>query len=100
MMRSALSVPEGYLRIRDTLGNDLFSPQDVEGALGTSGMRTYLAVSRWARAGWLLRFSRGRSLAADPLVRMDRAMSSRLTPFRSNCFFPMLHRSLGEILRS
>ena len=96
--RTGLSVPVSYLRLQERISGEPFSLAEGEAVLG-SGVRTRLELSRLTRLGWLLRLARGRYVTADPMLRITPKAEGGLQPFRARCFYPVLHRTLGGILR-
>ena len=94
-----VTVPAAFLRIRGGVGNRPFAPVEVEGLTGKSGVPNYVVLSRLAARGWLLRLGRGRYAIADPIVRLDPHVEGALAPFRHQCFYPILERAVGEVLR-
>ncbi|HUZ80279.1 MAG TPA: nucleotidyltransferase domain-containing protein [Thermoplasmata archaeon] len=93
---TGLSIPASFLRFRERFGDEPFSVSDAAQVLRA---RPYLELSRLARLGWLFRIGRGRYATVDPLVRLTAGVETNLRPFRSKCFYPILYRSAGEILR-
>ncbi len=93
---TGLSIPASFLRLREKLGDEPFSPLGAERVLRTA---PYLELSRLVRLGWLFRTGRGRYAVVDPLVRLTPGVEANLRPFRSKCFYPILYRSVGEVLR-
>ena len=94
----SLSVPASFLRIEERTHGEPFSPARVETLLG-KGPKCYLELSRLTRLGWLLRLSRGRYATVDPVVRLIPGLERSVAAFRSKCFFPVLQRAVGAIVR-
>lgn len=81
------------------MGNRPFAPIEVEGPTGKSGVPNYVVLSRLVARGWLLRLGRARYAIADPIVRLEPRLERTLEPFRHQCFYPILERAVGEVLR-
>ena len=97
MHRTGLAIPRSFLRVNETTHGEPFSPADVRPLLDRL---TYLELSRLVRLGWLFRLSRGRYATVDPLVRVTPGAEEALRPFQNLCFYPVLYRTLGGILRT
>ncbi len=97
--RSSLTVPASFFRIREKFGDGVFCPAEAAPILGR-GTKTYLELSRLVRLGWLFRVGRGRYATVDPLVRMTPGIERGIAPFRSRCWYPILQRTMGGILRA
>ncbi len=95
----SIRIPAAFLQIRDAIGRRPFSPVEVERLTGKSGVPNYVVLSRLTARGWLLRLGRGRYAIADPTVQLDPLLVDKLAPFRLQCFYPILERAVGEILR-
>ncbi|MGI0067945.1 MAG: nucleotidyltransferase domain-containing protein, partial [Thermoplasmata archaeon] len=93
-----LVVPGSFLAVEKTTRGDPFSPRDMEVVLGR-GMKTYIELARLVRLGWLFRLGRGRYATIDPIVRWHSDVADALRPLRSACFYPILERTVGGILR-
>ncbi|MCI4369516.1 MAG: nucleotidyltransferase domain-containing protein [Thermoplasmata archaeon] len=93
------AVPATFQRIWEKIGSRPFSPREVEELARKRGVANYVVLSRLTQGGWLLRLSRGRYLAAEPLVRMDSRLRTRLAPFRERCFYPILQGAVASILQ-
>ena len=96
--RTGLSVPASFFRIDEKTRGEPFSPSDVESVLG-KGVRTRLELSRLVRLGWLFRLSRGRYATVDPIVRLTPGLDEGISRFRLKCFYPVLQRAVGGIVR-
>lgn len=94
-----ITVPVAYLRIRDSIGNRPFAPIEAEGPTGKFGVANYVVLSRLVARGWLHRLGRGRYATADPLVHLEPHLQRKLAAFRHECFYPILERAVGEVLR-
>ena len=94
-----VTIPVAFLRIRDAVGNRPFAPIEVEEPTGKSGVPNYVVLSRLVARGWLLRLGRGRYATADPIVRLEPRLEGKLRPFRQQCYYPILERAVGAILR-
>lgn len=81
------------------MGNRPFAPIEVEGSTGKAGVPNYVVLSRLVARGWLFRLGRGRYAIADPIVRLEPRLEGQLAPFRHHCFYPILERAVGGILR-
>ena len=97
--RSGILVPSAFLAIWDHVGDRAFSPQEVTEQTGKTGAANYVVLSRLVARGWLHRLGRGRYAASDPLVRLNPRLEERLRPFRDRCFYPVLERAVGSVLR-
>jgi hypothetical protein len=95
---TGLSVPSSFLRIRERVGDEVFSARAVESLLGP-GMKTYAELARLVNAGWLFRVARGRYATVDPLVRLTPKAEAGIGPFRKKEWFPVLERAVGGVLR-
>lgn len=95
--KTGLAVPRSFFSIEEATRGEPFSPSRVTPFLRDA---TYLELSRLVRLGWLLRLSRGRYATVDPLVRLTPSAEENLRPFRSRCFYPILHRAVGSVLRA
>jgi len=89
----------GYLTLRRRFDLQPFTSPDAARALGLRPDIANVVVSRLTRSGWLLRLGRGTFVLMDPEVMMTPDLAERLAPFRSRCFFPVLQRAVGEVLR-
>lgn len=94
-----LTVPGSFLRISEKVGDEPFAPRDVEPILGR-GMKTYGELARLAKLGWLFRVGRGRYATVDPLVRLTPGAERGIARYRSRCWYPVLQRAVGGILRT
>lgn len=94
---TGLSIPASFFRLQEATRAEPFGPPDVAATLKG---RTYLELSRLVRLRWLFRLSRGRYATVDPLVRITPRVEGGIEPFRSRCYFPILQRTMGGILRA
>jgi hypothetical protein len=98
VVKRGLIVPHSYTRLRQRSGDNVFGIREAEPLLGV-GVRGRLELSRLVRLGWLFRVGRGRYATADPLVRLTPEAEAGIAPYREKEWFPVLHRSIGGILR-
>ena len=93
---TSIVIPGAFLRLWEKTRDEVFVPSEVEELLGS---QPYVELTRLVQRGWLFRLGRGRYATVDPIVRVTPGVEPALRPFRSECWYPILHRMVGGVLR-
>lgn len=95
---TGLAIPSSFLRLEARTRGAVFTPSEVEDTLG-GGPTAYAELARLTDLGWLVRLARGRYATMDAIVRLTAGAEVGLDPFRSKCFYAILHRAVGSAIR-